>query len=132
MEALRLHTFLKRKFGLDKVAYNITTVVKLKKYNDEDNNFEDLLQLAESFEQALEWARENQKPEDFQSFQEFKNERLEVIPIHLLKLEDKPTPSVTIDNEGPISRVDSQVNIEKTLDTGKPQDAGNTTESNRK
>jgi len=43
MEAFKLHTLPKRKFDPGKVAYNITTVVKLKQYNHEDKNFEDLL-----------------------------------------------------------------------------------------
>lgn len=41
MEALRLHTFPKRQFDPEKVAYNITTTVNLKQYNHEDNDFED-------------------------------------------------------------------------------------------
>lgn len=43
MEALRLHTLLKRQFDPDKVSHNITIAVKLKPYNHEDNDFEDLL-----------------------------------------------------------------------------------------
>ena len=132
MEALRLHTLPKRKFDPNKVAYNVTAGVKLKPYNHEDNYFEDLLQSDESFEQAFEWAKVNMNPEDFQIFKKFRNERLEVIPMHLLKPEDKPTPSVTVDSEGPSSRIDSQVNTEKKPDIGKLEDADNTTESNRK
>ena len=52
--------------------------------------------------------------------------------MHLLKLEDKSTPSVPIDSGGPSSQVDSQVNTEKTPDTGKPQDTNNTAESSKK
>lgn len=114
------------------MPYNVTTGVKLKPYNHEDNYFKDLLQSAKSFKQAFEWEKENIKPEYFQSFQEFKNERLEVIPMHLLKPEDKPTPSAIVDSEGRSSRVDSQVNTEKTPNTRKPQDGDNTNESSRK
>ena len=74
MEALRLHTLPKWQFDLDKVAYNITTAVKLKQYNHEDNDFEDLLQWEEFFEQSFEWEKVNLKLVYFQSFQEFKNE----------------------------------------------------------
>ena len=52
--------------------------------------------------------------------------------MHLLKIEDKPTPSVIVNSEGPSSRIESQVNTEKTLDTGKAQDTDNTAESNKK
>lgn len=76
MEALRLHTFPKRKFDPNKVAYNVTTGVKLKPYNHDGNYFEDLLQLAISLEQVFEWAKANLKPEYFQRFQEFRDERL--------------------------------------------------------
>jgi len=61
----------------------------------------------------FEWEKVNLKLEYFQSFQEFRTERLQVILRHLLKPEDKPTPSVTVDSEGPGSRIDSQVNTEK-------------------
>lgn len=132
MEALRLHTLPKRQFNPDKVALNITTAVKLKPYNHEDNDFEDLLQLVKSFEQAFKWAKANLNPENFEIFREFRNERLAVILIHLLKIEDKPTPSVTINSEGPSSRTMSQVNTDKTLDMRKAQETDNTTESNRK
>lgn len=87
MEALGLHTLPKRKFDPNKVAYNVTIGVKLKPYNHGDNYFEDLLQLDISFEQAFEWEKENLKLEYFQRFQEFRNERLQVIPMHLLKPE---------------------------------------------
>jgi len=52
--------------------------------------------------------------------------------MHLLNIEDKPTPSVTINSEGPSSRIESQVNTKKTPDTGKAQDIDNTTKSSRK
>ena len=52
--------------------------------------------------------------------------------MHLLKLKDKSTPSVTIDSGGLSCQVDSQVNNEKTPNAGKPQDADNTTQSSRK
>ena len=68
MEALQLHTLPKRKFDLEKVAYDITTTVKLKPYNHEDNYFEDLLQSAKSFEQAFEWAKVNLSPKKFERF----------------------------------------------------------------
>jgi len=74
----------------------------------------------------------NLKPEGFQRFQEFRDETLWVIPMHLLKHEDNSTPSVTVDSGGPSSQIDSQVNIEKTPDIGKPQDVDNTAESSRK
>ena len=88
--------------------------------------------MSVSFEQAFKWAKVNLKLEDFQGFQEFRNERLQVIPRHILKSKDKSTPSVTIDSGGPSSHVDSQVNIEKTPNIGKPQDADNTAKSGRK
>ena len=66
MEALRLHTFPTRKFNPNKVAYNVTIRVKIKSYNYDDNHFEDLSQSTVSFEQALEWAKENLKPKYFQ------------------------------------------------------------------
>ena len=132
MESLRLHILPKRKFDPNKVAYNVTTGVKRKPYNHEDNYFEDLLHSVVSFEQEFKWVMENLKHGDFQRFQEFKNERLQVIPMHLLKLEDKSTSSVTIDSGGPSSQVDSQVNTKKTPNTGKPQDADNMVESSRK
>lgn len=132
MEALRLHTLPKRKFDPNKVAYNVTTRVKLKPYNHDDNNFEDLLQSTVSFEQAFRWAKENLKPKYFQIFHEFEYERLLVIPMHPLKLEDKTTPSITIESGGPNSQIDSNANTEKTPDTGKSQDANNTAESSRK
>ena len=122
----------KRQFDPDKVAHNITTAVKCKPYNHEDNDFEDLLQSANSFKKAFEWAKTNLSPEFFERFPEFRNERLEVIPMHLLKIEDKPTPSVNINSEGPSSRTVSQVNTEKTPDTGKSKETYNTTESSRK
>ena len=110
MEALRLHTLPKRQFDPNKVAYNVTTGVNLMPYNNEDNYFEDLLQSAIPFEQTFKWAKANLKPEYFQRFQEFRNERLQVIPMHLLEPKDKPRPSVTVDSGGPSSQVDSQVN----------------------
>jgi len=132
MEALRLHTFLKRKFDPHKVANNITTMVKLKPYNHEDNDFEDLLQLSKSFEQAFDWAKVNLSPENFERFRELRNERLAIIPLQLLKIKDKPTPSVTFNSEGPSSRTVSQVNTEKIPNTGKAQEIENIVESSRK
>jgi len=132
MEAVKLHTLLKRQFDPDKVAHNITTAVKLKPYNHEDSDFYDLLQSAKSFEQVFEWAKANPSPENFERFQEFRNERLEVIPMHLLKIEDKPTPSVTVNSEGPSYRIMSQVNIERMPDMGKAQEIDNIEESSRK
>jgi len=132
MEALGLHTLPKIKFNLDKVAHNIITAVKLNPKNHEDNDFEDLLQSAKSFEQAFEWAKVNLSLEKFERFREFRNERLEVIPMHVLKIKDKPTPSVIVNSEGPSSRIVSQVNTEKTLDMGKAQEIDNIIESSRK
>lgn len=43
LESLRLHTFPKRKFDPNKIAHNITTAVKMKHFNHEANNSEDLL-----------------------------------------------------------------------------------------
>lgn len=99
--------------------------------NHDANNSEDLVQSAESFKQAFEWAMEIMSPEDFESFQEFKNERVEIIPLHLLKTKEKPTPNVTVNREGPNSRIESQVDTRKELDTGKSQDTENTVEFNR-
>jgi len=89
------------------VAYNVTIGLKLKEYNHRDNYFEDLLQSVVSFEQALEWEKVNLKPEYFQRFQEFKNERLLFIPMHLLKPENKPSPSNTVDSATHSSQNDS-------------------------
>lgn len=132
MESLKLHTLLKRKFDVYKVAHNITNAVKLKPYNHEDNDFEDMLQSAKSFEQAFKWAKANLSLKIFERFCEFKNEMLAIIPLHLLRIEDKPTPSVTINIEGPTSCTTSQMNIEKTLDKRKAQETDNTTKSSRK
>lgn len=81
MERLRLHTLPKRQFDPNEVAYN--------------------------FEQSFEWERVNLSPGDFGNLQEFRNRRLEIILIHLLKIEDKPTPSVTVNSEGPSSHIES-------------------------
>jgi len=62
LEGLRLHTFPKRNFDPDKIAYNITTSVKIEPYNHEANKFQDLSWLAQSFEQSFEWARTNMSP----------------------------------------------------------------------
>ena len=70
LESLRLHTLPKGQVDPEKIAHNIATTVKIKTFNHEANNFEDLLQSAKSFEQVFEWARENLTPEDFESFQE--------------------------------------------------------------
>ena len=51
--------------------------------------------------------------------------------LHLLKIEEKPTPSVTINSEGPNSRIESQLDIGKALDTGRAQDTKNTVESSK-
>ena len=99
MEGLRLHTLPKRKFDPNKVAYNITIALKIKPYNHEVNDFEDLLQSVESFKQSFEWERENLSPGNFGNIQEFRNRRLEIIPMHLLKIEYKPTPSVTVNSK---------------------------------
>ena len=72
MESLRLHTLPKRQFDPDRIAYNITIIVKIKPYNHEPNYFEDLLQSAKSFEQSFEWARKNLSPHDFESFKKFR------------------------------------------------------------
>lgn len=65
MKVIKLHTFPKGKFYLDKVEHNITTTVNLKPYNHEDNDFEDVLQLAKSIEQAFEWVKANLDLEKF-------------------------------------------------------------------
>lgn len=88
--------------------------------------------MDQSFEQAFEWVKSNLCPEGFDKFQEFKNERLEVIPMHLLKIEDKPTPNVTANSEGASSWVDSHIKTDKTLDIGKTRDTDNIAESRRK
>lgn len=74
----------------------------------------------------------NLSTEGFEKFWEFRNERLEVIPMHLLKIEDKLKPTVTINSEGPISRVDSQISTDKILDSGKARDIDNIVDSSRK
>lgn len=132
LESLRLHTMPKMQFDLNKIAYNITIVVKIKPYNHEANDFEDLLQSAESFKQSFEWARKNLSPEYFESFQEFRNKKPKIIMLHLLKIEDKPTPSVTVNGEGPNSHIKSQVDTRKALDTRKAQDSENIAKSSRK
>jgi len=43
LESLRLHTLPKRQFDFDKIAHNITTTVKIKPFNHEANDSEDLL-----------------------------------------------------------------------------------------
>lgn len=91
-----------------------------------------IYQLDQSLKQAFEWVKSNLGLEGFDKFQEFKNERIEVIPMHLLKIEDKPTPSVTVNSEGASSWVDSHINTDKTLDVGKAQDTDNIAESRRK
>ena len=68
MEALKIHTFPKRQFDPNKVAYNVTSGVKLNPYNHDVNHFEYFLKSTISFEQALEWEKENLKHEDFQRF----------------------------------------------------------------
>lgn len=50
----------------------------------------------------------------------------------MLKIEDKPAPNVTADNEGPNSHIESQLDIGKALDTGRAQDTKNTMESSRR
>jgi len=68
--------------------------------------------------------------DDFEMFQEFRNQRLETIPLHLLRADDKPTPSVTINSKGPNSRIESEVNT--TQDTRKAQETDTTTKSSRR
>jgi len=87
----------------------------------EDHEFEDLLQSDESFEQAFIWV---------ERFQEFRNQRLETIPLDSLRTDDKPMPSVTINKEGPNSRIEYQVNVAH--NTGKTQEIEATTESSKK
>jgi len=118
LESLRLHTLPKRQFDPDKIAQNITTTVKIKPFNHEANDFEDILKSVESFKQTFNWAKANFSPEDFENFQEFRNQRLKIIPLHLLRTEDKPTTSITINKEGPNSHLESQVNIGKAKDIG--------------
>lgn len=43
-------------------------MVKLKPYNNEDNDFEDLLQLSNSFEQELKWAKVSSNPKILKDF----------------------------------------------------------------
>lgn len=132
LEGLRLHSLPKRQFDPDNIAYNINTSVKIKPYNHKANKFENLLQSAHSFEQAFEWVRTNLSPGDFESFQEVRNKRLGVIPLHLLKIEDKPTPSVIVNSEAPDSCLESHADRGKVLNTEKAQDIETTTKSNRK
>ena len=80
----------------------------------------------------FEWARENPSLEYFGSFQELINKRLEIISLHLLKIEDKPTPSVIVNSEGPNYCIESQVDTWKSLDTRRAQDTENIAESNRR
>ena len=54
LESLRLHTLPKRQFDPDKIAHNITTTIRIKPFNYEANDSEDLLQSAESFEQVFD------------------------------------------------------------------------------
>lgn len=130
LESLRLHTLPKRQFDPEKITHGITIVVKIKPFNHEANDSEDILQLAKSFEQAFDWAKKNLNPDDFEKFQEFKNQRLETIPLHLLRDDDKPTPKVTINSEGPNSRIESQVNTAQ--DIGKTQQIEIIAESSRR
>ena len=96
------------------------------------NDFEDLLESAQSFKQSFKWARTNLSPKYFESFQEFRNKRLKIIRLHLLKIEDKPMCSVTVNNEGPNSLIESQVDIGKALDIRNDQDTENTIDSIKK
>ena len=57
--------------------------------------------------------------EYFEKLKEFRNQRLEIIPLHLLRVEDKPTSIVTINKEGPNSHIESQVDIGNAQDTRK-------------
>jgi len=52
-----LHTLLKRKFDPENVAQDVTTTLKLKPYVHEAQEFEDLLQSAETFKKAFDWVR---------------------------------------------------------------------------
>jgi len=61
----------------------------------------------------LEWAKDNLSHDDFKKFQELGSQRLETIPLHLLRAEEKPTPNVTMRNAGPNSRIESQVDTRK-------------------
>jgi len=115
LESLRVHTLPKRQFDRGKVAQNVTTSLKVKLYVHEAHEFKDLLQSAESFEQAFHWVKANLNLDDFERFQEFRNQRLEKIPLYLLKAYDKPMPNGTINSEGPNYRIESQVNIAQNI-----------------
>lgn len=96
-------TLPKRQFDPEKVAQNVTMSLKVKPFTHEDHEFEDLLQLVESFGQAFNWSKVNFNPDNFERFQEFRNRKLETIPLDLLRTDDKPMPNVTINSEGPNS-----------------------------
>lgn len=52
--------------------------------------------------------------------------------MHLLKPDDKPTPSNTVNRAAPSSQKDSKENTENTPNIGKVHDVHNTAESSRK
>ena len=110
LESLKLHTLPKRQFDPDKITHNITIVAKIKPFNHEAKNPEDILQSVESFEQVFDWVKANLSPEYFEKFQKFRNQMLEIIPLHLLRVKGKPTSNVTINSQGPNSCIESQEN----------------------
>ena len=62
LESLKLHTLPKRQFDPDKITHNITTTVMIKPFNHEANDSKDILQLAKSFKQVLDYVKANLSP----------------------------------------------------------------------
>ena len=67
----------------------------------EKNVFDDLFEGTEDFLEVLNIASNRLSVEDIKSFHEYKNKRLETVPLDLLQIEEisEPTPSFSLDDD---------------------------------
>jgi len=83
---LNLATIPGRQFDPNKVAHNFTAQLKIRKFSHEDDDYDDLFESAEVFSQVQHLATLKLNPERVAQFKEYRERRLQNIPLGLLKI----------------------------------------------
>lgn len=81
---LNLGTIPNRQYDANKVAHNVTTHVKLAKFDHEADDFDDLFALANTFFQVKGLARVRYEDEGLETFNRLRAQRFQTLPLDLL------------------------------------------------
>ena len=83
---LKLATFLGRKYDLNKVAFDFTTLVQIAKFEHEPDVFDDLFVSIEKFSRVYDLDKSKFQAKDINKFMQFRSQRLLKIPLDQLRI----------------------------------------------